>query len=354
MNKSSKNENKKYYFYKAIKRKILPEEDIEKNSLAKKKLQAIKKSFFDELPEAFKKNWNKVSLYHPKSEIDKANSLILNPDEGSYSLRNKLNHLTGKEWTKFTKSWFIFDALSSDLTEERRVTKSFGLNPDEHPATYSPTMMEEFINFFTKEGEIVLDPFAGIGSTLVACDRTKRNGIGVEINKKYFDIIKLRSSSKIINGDSRKIKSLLKKRKISKVDFSISSPPYWNILSRSTGTFKAKREEKELDIKYSDSMIDIGNIDDYDEFIDVLSSIYFDIYEFIKTGGYLVVIVKNLKKSGKHYPLAWDLAQKLSTKYTLKDEKIWCQDKVGLSPFGYPFSWTSNIVHHYCLIFKKE
>ena len=49
----------------------------------------------------------------------------------------------------------------------------------------------------------------------------------------------------------------------------------------------------------------------------------------------------------------WDLSRKLSEKYTLKDEKIWCQDKQSLSPFGYPFSWTSNIVHHYCLIFQK-
>ena len=49
-----------------------------------------------------------------------------------------------------------------------------------------------------------------------------------------------------------------------------------------------------------------------------------------------------------------DIAKNLETKYTLKDEKIWCQDQVGLAPFGYPFGWTSNIVHHYCLIFKKD
>ena len=78
------------------------------------------------------------------------------------------------------------------------------------------------------------------------------------------------------------------------------------------------------------------------------------IFKILKDKGYIVIIVKNIKKDGKHYPIAWDLAKELSKKYKLKDEKIWCQDKQSLAPFGYPFSWTSNIVHHYCLIFQKQ
>ena len=265
-----------------------------------------------------------------------------------------MNHLDGKDWTKFTKSWFIFDALQKDIKEEKSITEKFDLNSEEHPATYSPTMLEDFIKFFTKEGEIVFDPFSGIGSTLVACDRTKRLGIGIELNKKYCKIIKVRTNSQIINGDSKEVKKLLQKNKINKIDFCISSPPYWNILNRSTANFKKEREDKNLDINYSKTSKDIGNIDDYEKFINILAKIYFDIYHFMKDDSYLVVIVKNIKKDGKHYPLAWDLANKLREKYTLKDEKIWCQDKVGLSPFGYPFSWTSNIVHHYCLVFKKD
>jgi hypothetical protein len=70
---------------------------------------------------------------------------------GIYDKRNKLNDLTGKEWIKFTKSWFIFDALQSDLKEERIIAKKMGLRSDDHPATYSPTMMSEFISFFTKK-----------------------------------------------------------------------------------------------------------------------------------------------------------------------------------------------------------
>ncbi len=115
--------------------------------------------------------------------------------------RNKLNDLNGKEWIKFLKSWYVFDALKSDLDEEKAVTK----NTKDHPATFSPTMISEFIKFFTKKNMVVLDPFVGIGTTLIACDRTNRKGIGVELNKKYVNIVKkrIRDKQKIIHGNSQ-------------------------------------------------------------------------------------------------------------------------------------------------------
>ena len=89
------------------------------------------------------------------------------------------------------------------------------------------------------------------------------------------------------------------------------------------------------------------------KFLEELKEIYLKVYDVMKIGGYLTVIVKNIKKGGKIYPLAWDLTKKLDC-FTLKDEKIWCQDNVKLAPYGYGYSWVSNTVHHYCLIFKKE
>ena len=77
-------------------------------------------------------------------------------------------------------------------------------------------------------------------------------------------------------------------------------------------------------------------------------------YDILSDGAYITIIVKNIKKGGRMYPLAWDMARILSKKYVLKDEKIWIQDKIGLSPYGYPNSWASNILHHYCLILRKE
>jgi len=339
-----------YFFYRDSKKKIVPVFDKEKNIAAKKKLAEILTTFSSSIPKKFKENWDSVKLFDNSGNVNNADSILLSPEEGAYCLKNKLNHLTGKEWTKFSCSWFIFNALQKDLKEEREVCKTL----QDHPATYSPTMMENFITFFTKEGMSVLDPFSGIGSTLVGCKRTNRVGYGVELNPKYHDLIVKRVpefKNNVVCGDSRKIKELFSNKKF---DFCISSPPYWDVLNRSTDNFQKDRLSKGLDFTYSDAINDLGNLSDYSIFLKELSNIYLDLYDLLNDGAYLVIIVKNLKKGGKIFPLAWDLASVLSKKYTLKDEKIWIQDKVGLAPYGYPSSWTSNVLHHYCIILRKE
>lgn len=260
--------------------------------------------------------------------------------------KNKLNELTGKEWILFTKSWFVFNALPSDLKEEREVTP----RTDDHPATFSPTMVSNFIRFFTKEGQTILDPFVGIGSTLVACDRTNRKGIGIELNPKYAEIAKLRTKQQVVIGDAQEIGQM----NLPPINYCISSPPYWNVLQRSTKDFRKRRLANELDVQYSESMSDIGNIANYEEFLEVLVNIYRQIYDVLCDKGYITIIVKNVKKQGKLYPLAWDLARLLSDLYVLKDERIWIQDRTRLAPYGYPYAWASNILHHYCLILRKE
>ncbi|MCL4322610.1 MAG: site-specific DNA-methyltransferase [Deltaproteobacteria bacterium] len=350
-NTMSKKPDKDFFlYYRDKKRQIVPFPDNNKQKMAKERLKELFFEFSDDLPKKFKDNWTNVKLFNPAGDVDNAHAIILKLEDGSYDLNNKLNYLTGKEWTMFSCSWFIFNALKKDLDEERRICE----NSIDHPATYSPTMMEGFIKFFTKEGMSVLDPFAGIGSTLVGCARTNRIGYGIELNKKYCRIIIKRVpefKANVICGDAVKVKKYFGNNK--KFDFSISSPPYWNVLNRSTKDFKAKRVNGGLDVNYSDDKADLGNIDDYNFFLEKLAGIYFDIYDLLKDGAYITIIVKNVKKEGKIYPLAWDLAHILSKKYELKDEKIWIQDKVGLAPYGYPSAWASNILHHYCLIFKK-
>lgn len=341
--------NKWFFYYKDSKRNIVPVEDERKNNEAKIKIKEILKEFEQNLPQEFKNNIDKLKLYNPKGNLKEARALILNIEDGAYDVRNKLNCMTGKEWTKFTCSWFIFNALQSDLKEER----GLNLDAEEHPATYSPTMVSEFIKYFTKEGDNVIDPFAGIGSTLVACKRTGRNGFGIELNPKYYKIIKERVpefEKNIFNDDCRNIDKL----NLPEINYSISSPPYWDVLNRSTDGFKKNREKKGLDFKYSESLKDLGNISDYNEFLEEVCSVYLKLYDKLAKGAYITIIVKNVKKGGKMYPLAWDMARILGEKYVLKDEKIWIQDKIGLSPYGYPNSWASNILHHYCLILRKE
>ena len=97
---------------------------------------------------------------------------------GKFHKNNKLNDLTGSEWIQLTKSWFI-------VNPRQRKDKEFN-----HPAKFPEELAERFIKFFTKEGQIVLDPFAGISSTILACESAKRKGVGIEYSKKYVDFRK--------------------------------------------------------------------------------------------------------------------------------------------------------------------
>ena len=143
-------------------------------------------------------------------------------ERGKYNTNNKLNDLTGKEWIKFSKSWFIHRPSRRKKNEIL------------HPAKYPESLVEEFIKFFTKKNNWILDPFLGTGSTLIAAGNLSRNAVGVELNKNYFGIAKDRieennSKKRIIplNGNSLNLKELLKSNSLQrrKFDYVITSPP---------------------------------------------------------------------------------------------------------------------------------
>lgn len=259
---------------------------------------------------------------------------------------NRLNDLDGREWLKFLKSWYVFDAVRSDLNEERRVTK----DTKDHPATFSPTMVSNYIKFFTKKKMTVLDPFAGIGSTLVACDRTDRIGYGVELNKRFSEIARKRitENQKIISDDSTRLLAL----GLPEIDYCITSPPYWSMLHKIDANQKI-RVKNGLSTKYSDAREDLGNITEYELFMDRLILVFQQVHSLLKPGKYMTIFVQNVVNRNVMIPFAWDLAIRLSKLFILKKEKIWCQDHKNLYPFGYPFEWVSNTHHHYALIFQK-
>lgn len=109
-----------------------------------------------------------------------------------------------------------------------------------------------------------------------------------------------------------------------------------------------------LDTIYSENPEDIGNVDDYKEFIKKQKTIFDEVYNILKNKGYLVIITNNAFYNGRLYPLALDTAISLSDKWILKDEKIWCQDDKTLLPLGINNAWVANRCHQYCLIFRKE
>ena len=138
------------------------------------------------------------------------------------------------------------------------------------------------------------------------------------------------------------------------IAYCLTSPPYWDMLHRPGFETQDGRRARGLSVTYSDSPHDLGNIDDYETFLDALCAIYAAVHAKLRPRAYLTVIVKNVKKGGKIYPLAWDLARRLSAIYALKDERIWLQDNVRLAPYGLFNAWVSNTHHHYCLTFRKE
>lgn len=268
----------------------------------------------------------------------------------SFSERNILNNLNGSQWLAFTRSWFIHNPPPRSKKQIK------------HPAKFPEQMIKEFIEFFTKKGETVLDPFLGVGSTMMAASSSGRNGIGIEINKKYYDLSKeqLKNASNILlfNNDSNDISRIWIDNNLTPVDFVITSPPYWDMLAHSRGgvfSNQKRRKSEGLDTVYStDDPRDLGNIKDYEEFINLLLSIFKKVRDNLKKGKYIVIIVQNLRsKEGRMIPLAWDLACKLEKIFVFKGEKIWCQDNKKLGIWGYPVEFVSNIHHHYCLIFKN-
>lgn len=267
--------------------------------------------------------------------------------------RNRLNDLTSKEWLKFQKSWFIHNP-----PPRRREVFS-------HPAKFPETLAQEFVQFFTKQGQTVLDPMAGTGSTLVACLRSGRHSIGIELNPGYADTARSlvneerealgkavsHLKAQVFTADARAIAAL----DLPTIDYVFTSPPYWDMLrSRGAETQRRRRRDPNLDVHYSDNPADLGNITDYEKFLEELVTIYRAMLPVLRPKAYLTIIVKNIKKGGRIYPLAWDLASRLGRFYTLKDERIWCQDDIRLAPYGLGNAWVSNTFHHYCLQFRHE
>lgn len=270
---------------------------------------------------------------------------------------NRLNDLDPKTWLKFQKSWFIHNPPPRRKDVIR------------HPAKFPESMAQEFIEFFTKRGQVVFDPMVGTGSTLVAALRAGRHSIGIELNETYAELAKQivaeeqesladsasRLNCQVIQGNAVNIPDLVSEHQLPPIDYVLTSPPYWNMLhAKGAQSQNNRRTKPELDVLYSDDPEDLGNIHDYDEFLSQLVKIYSALKPYIRTRAYLTIIVKNIKKGGKIYPLAWDLTRELERTYTLKDERIWCQDDIRLAPYGLGNAWVSNTFHHYCLQFRNE
>ena len=265
-----------------------------------------------------------------------------------------LNDLSGREWVRLTKSWFVCDGRPGDITPDI----------EQHPASFPPEVPARLIRLFTRPGGLVLDPFVGCGSTLVACHETGRRGIGLDISERYSQAARRRvqalagpepePSVQVIQADARDLPTL----GLPPVDFCVTSPPYWNMLRTSRGhaTSNHKRRlARGLDTHYSDDPNDLGNVAAYDDYLAALLGVFVSIEAVLRPGAHLAIVCQNIRPpDGVMVPLAWDLARELGRLYHLRQELIWCQDQKRLGCWGFPTTYVSNVHHHYCLVLQKR
>ncbi len=262
-----------------------------------------------------------------------------------------MNNLDGKTWLQY--SFSIWRDI--EKTNEERKLK--------HPAMFPTQLTSRLIQIYTKnKGEVVLDPFLGSGSSIVSAYELLRKGIGFEISKEYIKLTKDRIERAQLNL-SQKYEDLIEPEIYNKtvfdvprilpensVDLVITSPPYWDIL-----TMKRSADKKEIR-KYSDSEEDLGNIHDYDKFIEKLKEAFAGIYKVLKKGKYCTVVIMDIRKKSKFYPFHIDMTVKMKEiGFELDDIIIWDRQKEynNMRPLGYPFVFRVNKIHEFILIFRK-
>ena len=236
-----------------------------------------------------------------------------------------------------------------------------------HPAKFPEELVKRFLAYFTKEGGWVIDPFAGVGSTLVACRELGRNSVGIELNPEFVKLARpiLKNTSgngtqQMLLGNSLNATTLLEEQlrpKVPQFDYLITSPPYWNMLRKSRGgndSVHKKRGEDGLKQYYSDSEQDLGNVESYEEYIESVASIISALKPVLAPKAYVTLIVQNMRDlDGTMKPIAWDLGKRLALDFSLQQEMIWCQDNKPLGCWGYPTTYVSNVHHHTCLILRN-
>jgi DNA modification methylase len=271
-------------------------------------------------------------------------------------MRNRLNELTGKEWTYFLNSvWItayppIADQLGFDL---RKI----------HPSPKPPLLMKDIIAFFTKRNDWILDPFAGVGGTLLGASlsKPKRNAIGIDINPIYVKTYKRVCSQQdlrphqMICADSSDLLDLdeIKKRKF---DLILTDPPYSDLMSRPKNGHKKKLYGRSDPTPYSLSKNDIGNLT-YSDFLIKLQDILEKAVSRLRDRKYLVVFCRDLQPTKENpFLLHADMIKTITAIPNIyyKGMRIWHDQAADLYPFGYPYAFVMNQMHQYILVFRKE
>ena len=291
---------------------------------------------------------------------------------------NTLNELPGEEWLYFTKS-LMTTAYPSELGHAARKA---------HGANKPPRLMARLIEFFSRTGELVLDPFAGVGGTLLgaAVARGPRRALGIELEPRWATVFEsvvqdLASERDVLGpeladlgpadpggprgfdpaglelrvGDALAILPTLDD---DSVDLVATDPPY-NLqlpMTMAGGVLAETHANRRTDYAMvTDSELDLANAADYPAFLDRMGEVFAELRRVLRPGRYAVVIVRDAYQDGRYVFTGSDLAARAAAVGLVpKGDLIWYQAGTRLRPYGYPHAFVPNIVHQHILVLRRE
>ena len=202
--------------------------------------------------------------------------------------------------------------------------------------------VEYFLKNYTKKGDLVLDIFAGLGTTLFVAEKMGRIPYGIEIVEERYQFIKERLENKenIIHGDALK----LLEYNIPKCDFCFGSPPFMQ-KNDPENPFTAYLKE--------------GN---YQLYLQDFQKIFSQLKEIMKPNAIIAVDVANLKNEVREVTtLAWDVAKSISeVLHFLGEIVIIWESREGDTVDGRSEPWRVEGTfgygydHNYCLLFQNK
>lgn len=276
---------------------------------------------------------------------------------------NLLNELSGSEWLFWTDTLYITN-FPPDATH--------GLRKN-HGAMKPPELMAEIILFFTKRDELVLDPFAGVGGTLLGAALTGRRGMGFELNPRWVEIYRQIQRDYVVYEGELVPKSarlglqgknitpplfagdclhLMAKLERESIDAIITDPPY-GCHHRVTGF----RGETNFNMFNENDSLDFANAPDFDTFFNLIQQFGREAWRVLKPGRYLVMIVGDRYLKGEFLPLGFLVAEKLrQVGFKFKGIRLWSNKATQrpLKPYAIYTSFVPNITHQNILILRKE
>ena len=291
--------------------------------------------------------------------------------------KNDLNELSGEEWLYFTKSVWT-TSYPSELGHDRRRV---------HGANKPPRLMARLIEFFTKTGELVLDPFAGVGGTLLgaAIARGPRRAIGLELDERWVTAYRETlealgaerdgagpvladlgqqdpggvrgfqpSGLEMRQGDAR---ALLRAIPDASVDLVATDPPY-NVqlpMTMAGGKLAEEHANRRTDYAMVSTLdADLANLPDYPTFLDAMQGVLAECHRVLRPGRYAVLIVRDAYQGGRYVFTAADLAARADAVGLVpKGDIAWYQAGTRLRPYGYPRSFVPNIAHQHIVVLRK-